>query len=142
MKQVRMLAVAATVVLAPTLAMALTPPEASGLRSRPAGSVIDVILDRGTSAGTRESDAEWRDDGSRHDKDAKKASKDALKQQKKREKEFRKAAHQREKDLRKASHEREKDLHEAAREREKEQREWTREQRKDQREASRDRRRD
>lgn len=125
MKQLKTFAVAAAVIFAPTLAMALTPPQSSALRSRPAGSVIDVILDRDGAGGSHD-DSEWRDASKRNDKAARKAAKRAAKQQKEYEKDLRKSAHEREKDRREAAREREKDYREAARERAKDARERSR----------------
>lgn len=118
MNQLKVFALGASILFASTSAMALRAPDSAALRSRPAGSVIDVILNRDASI----------------DQD----SKEQAKRERKREKELRKQAHEREKDLREAERERAKDLREAAREREKDRREAERERAKDARERARD----
>lgn len=100
MKQLKVFGVAAALLFASTSAMAVR--EVPATRTHPAGSVIDVIMNRDGST--------VRD------------SKERSKVEKKREKELRKQAHERDKELRKAARERAKDLREAERERAKHER--------------------
>jgi membrane protein involved in colicin uptake len=99
MKQFPLLAAAALAALIATPAMALRPVQS------PAGSVIDVIVNRDASVDAREDDEEWR-----------KSAKEQDKRERKRAKELRKEQHEREKDLREAKRERAKDAREHARE--------------------------
>lgn len=127
MKSSRMLAVAAFALFSSTSAMALRPPQTDTTRPTPAGSVIDVILNRDAAIDAR------------HDEDRHDTAKAQAKREKKRAKELRKQQHEREKALREDERERAKDLREAERERAKDLREAAREREKDRREAERER---
>lgn len=120
MNQFKVVAAAAVLLFASTSAMAVR--EVPATRNHPAGSVIDVIMNRDASA--------IRD------------SKEQAKIEKKRDKELRKQAHERDKDLRKRSHERDKELRKAERERAKDLRKAERERAKDLRKAQRERAKD
>ena len=102
MKQLRLFASVALVLSVSTSAMALRPPQTSA-RPSPAGSVIDVILNRDRS-------------------------KQETKRDRERAKELRKQDKERMKAIREDNREREKDLREDAREREKDARERDRDQ--------------
>ena len=110
MKQLKLIAVAAALFVS-TSAMALRPPQ-SDARSRPAGSVIDVILNRDAAVDAR-----------RGDKEVRKAAKAQEKRERKQAKELRKLDHEREKSIRKDRRERAKDRREAERARRKDARE-------------------
>ena len=98
MNQLKVFGVAAALLFASTSAMAVR--EVPATRTHPAGSVIDVIMNRDGSG--------FRD------------SKERARLEKKREKELRKQAHERDKEFRKAAQERQKDLRKTERERSKE----------------------
>lgn len=111
MKQLKVFGLAAALLFASTSAMAVR--EVPATRTHPAGSVIDVIMNR---------DGSTVRDSKERAKLEKKREKELRKQAHERDKEIRKAAHEREKEIRKASHEREKDFREAQRERAKHER--------------------
>ena len=102
MNQLKVFALGAAMLFASTTAMALRAPQSDPARPGPAGSVIDVILNRDASVDGQSVDGQ---------------SKEQIKQQRKRDKELRKQQHERDKDLRKQEKEREKDLLESERER-------------------------
>src|SRR5687768_18494732 len=103
MKQLKVLSIAALALFVSTSAMALGSPQ-SDTRSRPSGSVLDVMVGRDA----RQDDEDWR-----------KSSKEQAKLDRKRAKELRKQEHERQKAIREDRREREKELREDAREREK-----------------------
>lgn len=107
MKHLKVPAVVALALFVSTSAMALRPAQPDP-RSRPAGSVIDGILNRAAPADRRNGDDARR-----------KASKEQDKRDRKRAQELRKQEQEREKAIREDRREREKDAREAAREREK-----------------------
>src|SRR5687768_4371007 len=130
MKQLKVFAVAALALFVSTSAMALGSLQ-SDTRSRPSGSVLDVILNRDTAVDARHDDEDWRE-----------SSKKQNKRERERAKELRKQEHERQKAIREDRREREKDLREAVREREKDRREAERERAKDARERAREHDRD
>lgn len=103
MNPLKLSAVAALALFVSTSAMALRPAQPDP-RSRPAGSVIDGILNRATSADRRNGDDTRR-----------KASKEQDKRDSKRAKELRKQEQEREKAIREDRREREKEQRERAR---------------------------
>ena len=109
MNRLKGFALGASLLFVSTSAMALRTPESGPVRSRPAGSVIDVILNRDGVRGQQSIDQRSKEQGKRE--------KAWRKEAKEREKEMREGQREREKDFREATREREKDLREAARER-------------------------
>ena len=102
MKQFKVFALGASLLFLSTSAMALRAPESAAPRSRPAGSVVDVILDRDGSIDRQSKE---------HDKRARKRAKALRKGAKERDKELREAARERTKDARERAggHERDDD---------------------------------
>jgi membrane protein involved in colicin uptake len=117
MKQLKLFAVASLALFVSTSAMALRPPQ-TGARPRPAGSVIDAILNRDAAVDARHDD-----------EDSRKGSKEQDKRERERAKELRKQEHERQKAMREDRREREKDRREAERERAKDARERDRDER-------------
>ena len=94
MKQLTLLAAAALAAVISTPAMALRAPES------PAGSVIDVILNRDASVDARHDDEASRENAKEQRKRERERAKELRKQQRERQKEMREAARERAKDAR------------------------------------------